>query len=147
MKKAFVFAMAVLFMWLTAFGTVRADTEGLDVSGLTDDALVSLMELVNEELVKRGIEKTAVLAKGAYLVGIDIPAGKYLFTCLAKGDDWGNVTVRSEGGEGKQLLWDVVSAPGEGEPPETIFMALQDGDQLSSQVPFSLTIQTAIRVY
>lgn len=147
MKKAFGIVLAGLLVLLAVVGTVQAETEGMDVSGLTDDALVSLMELVNEELVKRGIEKTAVLAQGAYLVGIDIPAGKYLFTSLARGDDWGNVTIYAEGGDGKQLLWNVVSAPEEGEAAETIFMTLHDGDQLSSQVPFSLTIQTAIRFY
>ena len=58
------------------------------------------------------------------------------------GDDWGNVTVYSEGGKGKQLLWEVVSAPEKGQDPETIFITLNDGDQLKSGVPFSLTIMS-----
>ncbi len=34
----------------------------------------------------------------------------------------------------------VVSAPEEGEEPETIFITLGSGDELKSDVPFSLTI-------
>lgn len=147
MKKGVAVALTFLLLLLTVFSVAHADTEEMDVSRLTDEELVSLMRLVNDELVKRGIEKTAVLSKGTYIVGIDIPAGKYLYTCLAIGDDWGNVTVRTEGGEGKQILWEVVSAPNEGEEPDTVFMTLSEGDQLKSQVPFSLTIQAAIKFH
>lgn len=147
MKKGVAVALTFLLLLLTVFSVAHADAEEMDVSRLTDEELVSLMRLVNDELVKRGIEKTAVLSKGTYIVGIDIPAGKYLYTCLAIGDDWGNVTVRTEGGEGKQILWEVVSAPNEGEEPDTVFMTLSEGDQLKSQVPFSLTIQAAIKFH
>ncbi len=145
MKKWFVVALAGLFVLLTVFGTVQADTEEIDLSGLTDAELLSLMERANEELVKRGIEKTAMLPQGTYIAGVDLPVGKYIYTCLAKGNDWGNVTVRAKRGEGRQTLWEVVSAPDEGEEPQTIFMSLDEGDELKSSVPFSLTIQTAIQ--
>ncbi len=145
MKKMVAIAMTGLIVLLTAFSAVQADTVRMDVSGFSDDELVVLLELVQDELVKRGIEKTATLPKGAYTAGIDIPAGKYIYTCLAKGSDWGNVTVYSEGGKGKQLLWEIVSAPKEGEEPETVFMNLNEGDQLKSGVPFSLTIQTVVK--
>ena len=104
--------------------------------------LLPFSEEVNAEIVRRGINKTAKLPQGAYICGSDIPAGRYIFTCLATGDDWGNVTVYSEGGKGKQILWDVVSAPSEGEEPTTIFITLNEGDQLKSGVLFSLTIMS-----
>lgn len=63
-----------------------------------------------------------------------------MFTCLAAGDDWGSVTICSEEGKGKQLLWEVVSAPDAGEAPKTFFISLKPGDRLKSDVPFSLTI-------
>ena len=111
-----------------------------DISALTNDEIVELLEKVNAEIVSRGITKTAKLPQGTYIGGQDIPAGKYIFTCMAVGDDWGNVTVYTEGGQGKQVLWEVMSAPKEGEEPETCFITLNEGDQLRSGVPFSLTI-------
>lgn len=117
-----------------------ADT--VDMSAMSDDEVVALLTEVNEEIVRRGINKTAKLPQGTYYAGRDIPAGRYIFTCLAVGDDWGNVTVYSEGGKGRQLQWEVVAAPKEGEEPETIFVTLSDGDQLKSGVPFSLTIMS-----
>lgn len=104
--------------------------------------LVELHARLNQELVSRGINKTAKLPQGSYIGGKDVPAGKYIFTCLAVGDDWGNVTVYSEGGKGKQLLWEVMAAPAQGEEPETCFITLNEGDQLKSGIPFSLTIMS-----
>ena len=117
-----------------------ADT--VDLSSMSNDEVVALLDEVNEEIVRRGINKTAKLPQGAYIAGSDIPAGRYVFTCMAVGDDWGNVTVYSEGGKGEQILWNVVSAPEDGEEPTTIFITLNEGDQLKSGVPFSLAIMS-----
>lgn len=117
-----------------------ADT--VDLSTMSDDEIVALLTRVNDEIVKRGINKTATLPQGSYIGGKDLPAGKYIFVCKAKGDDWGNVTVKTEGGSGKLVIWEVVSAPAEGEEPETIFITLGEGDELKSGVPFTLTIMS-----
>lgn len=117
-----------------------ADT--VDLSAMTNDEIVALLDQVNAEIVNRGINKTAKLPQGTYIAGSDIPAGRYIFTCMAVGDDWGNVTVYSDGGKGQQILWNVVSAPEEGQEPTTIFITLNEGDQLKSGVPFSLTIMS-----
>ena len=122
-----------------------AGASSVDLSGLTDDEVVELLEKVNGEIVGRGIEKSAVLPKGAYIAGADLPTGRYIYTCLAQGDDWGNFTIYSDKGAGKQLLWRVITAPEEGEEPETIFITLNEGDRLESGVPFSLTIMAGIR--
>ena len=132
---------AVLLLSVLTFPCLA---ESIDLSSFTDDDIIALLEQVNQEIVTRGIQKTATLAKGTYIVGRDIPVGSYVFTCLAAGDDWGNITVYSEQGAGKQLLWEVVSAPEDGEDPETIFMTLHDGDQLKSGVSFSLTISGGV---
>ncbi len=116
--------------------------DSFNLSSLSDAEIVELLTRVNAEIVSRGINKTAKLPQGSYIAGKDIPAGKYIFTVMAVGDDWGNVTVYSEGGKGKQLLWEVVSAPEKGQDPETIFITLNNGDQLKSGVPFSLTIMS-----
>lgn len=118
--------------------------ETIDLAAMTDDQIISLLDKINNEVVKRGIRKTATLPKGTYIAGKDIPCGSYIYTCLATGDDWGNLTVYSEEGKGKQLLWEVLLAPDEGKSPETIFIKLNQGDQLKSGVPFSLTISGGI---
>ena len=114
----------------------------VDLSSMTDDEIVALLTQVNNEVVSRGINKTATLPQGSYIGGKDIPAGKYIFVCKAKGDDWGNVTVKTDGGDGKLILWEVVSAPKNGESPDDIFVTLGEGDELKSGVPFTLTIMS-----
>lgn len=114
--------------------------ETFDLSSMTDAEVSALLEQVNQEIVGRGIFKSAKLPKGSYIAGKDIPTGAYIYTCLASGSDWGNVTVYSDGGKGKQLLWEVVMAPEAGQEPESFFVTLSDGDQLKSGVPFSLTV-------
>ena len=137
--------LLLLVILITLLSTaIVAFAEGFDLSRLSNDEVLELLEQVNNEVVKRGLAKTATLAKGAYIAGRDIPVGSYVYTCLATGDDWGNVTVYSEMGNGKQLMWHVVAAPEKNEAPETIFITLNEGDQLKSGVPFSLTAGSGI---
>ena len=119
-----------------------ACAETVDLSRMSDAEVVELLNRVNAEIVSRGISKTAKLPQGAYIAGKDLPAGKYILTVMATGNDWGNVTVYSDGGKGRQLLWEVVTAPEAGQDPETIFVTLSEGDELKSGVPFSLTIMS-----
>jgi hypothetical protein len=135
--RRFACLLVVLLLLVPA---AVADTA--DLSALSDDEVIALLDKVNEEIVRRGINKTAKLPEGSYIAGNDLPAGKYIFTCLATGDDWGNVTVYSDGGKGKQILWNIVSAPENGEEPTTMFITLNEGDELKSGVPFSLTIMS-----
>lgn len=130
----------LLILALTVIRTGFAQALDVDFSGMSNDELLALMVRVQEEIAARHIEGTASLKSGAYLVGRDLPAGSYVFTCLAAGDDWGNVTVYSEKGEGERLLWEFVDAPEEGEEPESFFITLSADDLLKSDVPFSLTI-------
>ena len=56
---------------------------------MSSDEQLALLVRVQEEIAARHIEGTAALESGAYLAGRDLPAGSYVFTCLAAGDDWG----------------------------------------------------------
>lgn len=141
MIKRIVSCILVFLMIAALAASAMAD---FDMSALSDDEIQVLARQIDEEMVARGLPKTATLPKGAYIAGRDIPAGSYIYTCLATGDDWGNVTVYSDGGEGDQLLWNVVSAPDDGEEPDSIFVRLNDGDEFKSGVPFSLTIAGGI---
>ncbi len=144
--KKHIFALLLVCTMLFALfaTTIIAFAEGFDLSKLNNDEILELLDQVNNEVVKRGLNKTATLAKGAYIAGRDIPVGSYVYTCLATGTDWGNVTIYSEMGNGKQLMWHVVSAPEKNQAPETIFITLNEGDQLKSGVPFSLTAGSGI---
>ena len=136
MKKMIALLAALALM--VCAGAALA--EGMDLAGLSDEEIVALLERVQAEIVARHIEGTATLAGGTYIAGRDIPAGSYIYTCLASGDDWGNVTIYSEKGDGDQLFWEVVAAPEDGEEPESFFITLDRDDALKSSVPFSLTI-------
>lgn len=140
MKKVMAVLFALVIMACSSFSIA----EGIDISTLSDDELVALMARVQEEIVARHIEGTANLAGGTYIVGKDFPAGSYIYTCLASGEDWGNVTIYSDKGEGDQLFWEVVAAPEDGEEPESFFITLNPDDQLKSGVPFSLTIYAGV---
>lgn len=140
MRKVMAVVFALVIMTCSSFSMA----EGIDISTLSDDELVALMARVQEEIVARHIEGTANLAGGTYIVGKDIPAGSYIYTCLASGEDWGNVTIYSEKGEGDQLFWEVVAAPEDGEKPESFFITLNPDDQLKSGVPFNLTIYARV---
>jgi len=124
--------------------TASAAADAIDLAAMTDTEVITLLDKVNQEIVDRGIQKTAKMARGSYIAGKDLPAGSYIYTCLAVGDDWGNLTVYSDGGSGKQLLWNIVQAPKEGEERETIFITLNEGDRLKSDVAFSLTIYSGV---
>ncbi len=138
---SFVTCAILLSLLTTAF---VAFAEGFDLSKYSNDEILELLDQINNEVVKRGLTKTATLAKGTYIAGRDIPVGSYVYTCLATGSDWGNVTIYSDRGNGKQLMWEVVSAPEKDEERETIFITLNDGDQLKSGVSFSLTVGSGI---
>ena len=42
------------------------------------------------------------------------------------------------------MFWEIVSAPEDGEEPESFFITLNPDDQLESGVPFSLTIYAGV---
>lgn len=140
MRKVMAVVFALVIMTCSSFSMA----EGIDISTLSDDELVALMTRGQEEIVARHIEGTANLAGGTYIAGKDIPAGSYIYTCLASGEDWGNVTIYSEKGEGDQQFWEVVVAPEDGEEPESFFITLNPDNQLKSGVPFSLTIYAGV---
>lgn len=136
--------MAVLLALIIIACSSLTLAEEIDISTLNDDELVAFMAQVQEEIVARHIQRTANLAGGTYIAGKDIPAGSYIYTCMASGSDWGNVTIYSEKGEGDQLFWEIVSAAENGEEPDSYFITLNPDDQLESGVPFSLTIYAGV---
>ena len=130
--------ICVLLVILLFIPVALADK--IDISSMSNEEIVELMKQVNQEIVDRRINKTAKMAPGTYTGGKDIPAGKYIFTCTATGDDWGNMFVYNK--EGKQVEWEIVSAPEKGQDPETVFITLEKDYTLKCSTPFTLTIMT-----
>ena len=128
--------LCVLLVSLLIIPFALADK--VDLSSMSDDEIVELMKQVNQEIVDRRINKTAKMAPGTYTGGKDIPVGKYIFTCTATGNDWGNMFVYNK--EGKQVEWEVVSAPEQGQEPQTSFITLEKDYTLKCSTPFTLTI-------
>ena len=80
MKKflsAFVALMLVFSMLTAAFA---AD---IDFMGMTDDEVIEMTKACQQELVDRGIGKSAELNNGYYVAGYDIPAGSYIASIVA----------------------------------------------------------------
>lgn len=140
MKKWLSFLLVLMFLACAGL----ASAEGMDLSSLSDDELLTLHLRVQDEIVARRISATAKLPSGAYIAGKDLPAGSYIFTAQVTGEDWGNVTIYSEQGEGDQLLWKIAKAPEEGQEADAFFITLEPDDQLESGVPFSLTVYTGL---
>lgn len=59
-----------------------SDTLNMDLSQYSDDEIVALYGMVNQEIVSRKLKKSAKVPSGTYIVGEDIPAGKYLLERL-----------------------------------------------------------------
>ena len=140
MKMSGFSRLLLCFFLVTVFLVSTAMADLVDFSSLTDDEVLSLLDQVNQEVVSRGLNKTAKLPQGSYVAGKDLPVGRYIFTSMAKGEDWGNLIVKSDEGKGSLLLWEVITASDE---PETVFITLNKGDKLESGVPFSLTIMSS----
>lgn len=139
MKRVIAVVMVVM---MTALA-VNVWGGSLDLSMYDDAALVEMLGQVQQEVVNRHIEKTAELQSGAYIGGRDIPVGTYVWTCMASGDNWGNVTVYALGDSGEydeQKFWQIVGAPDEGEEAASYLITVNEGEKLESGVPFSLTI-------
>ena len=82
MKKGIILiAVVLMLLSLAACGSTETPQASgdIDLSKFTDEEIIALNKSVQEEIVARNIEKSAVLIPGQYLVGTDIPAGAYHF--------------------------------------------------------------------
>lgn len=93
MRKLFSFALAFLL-----FATpVMAEDYSLDE--MTMDELVELRRLINAEISERLAETSAVFYPFDYVVGTDIPAGRYIITGESVVSVYGYIYLRPAGSE------------------------------------------------
>lgn len=107
MKKFIVFLLLVVLSVTPAFA------EEYDVSSLSTEELIALLENVRLELTERiGLVEDNRIGQGVYVVGKDIKAGSYDFLCLdteVKNDEPLNsislYTVAEDGVSQDERLW------------------------------------------
>ena len=135
--KKLVAVVVLIALMISLLGVSHA--ESIDLSAFSDDEIVELMSRIQDELIKRHIPKTANLSKGSYLVGREIPAGTYIYTCLREDDRWnGLISVYTDSTKQTEVL--SASVPKD----KTTIIYLEEGNILYSDENFSLTITGGI---
>ena len=71
MRRLIALLLTVMMISTAAFASE------IDISGMTDEELISLKTSIEDELAVRGATDGDVMLEGAYEVGVDIAAGKY----------------------------------------------------------------------
>ena len=82
--------VALLLALMLCLGSFPAFAD-VDLSAYSQEELIALRDLINLELLKRGIEKEVTVPIGMYEVGVDIPAGTY--TVKPKPNGYANIEV------------------------------------------------------
>ena len=115
-----------------------------DLSGFTDDEIVELLGKVNEEMVSRGISKSAELPAGKYVGGKDLPAGAYIITC--KTDDnhhgivWVSAAADDLNNQYPSILYEHISFSSE----EQFRVTIEEGGILNLPFAATLTISSGV---
>ena len=131
-----VFLFVLLFSFALSTIGYASQSLDLDLSEYTDEEIVELLSLVNQEIVDRHIEKTATLPEGTYTIGVDIPAGKYIYTPINTDGWWGNITLYNDDTQEEEILHEMVDEDGK------FYIVLQDGNVFVSDEEFNLTIRS-----
>ena len=115
-----------------------AQAEVPDISRLTDDEVIVLLGKVNEEIVRRGIAKSADLPAGKYVGGRDLPAGSYIITCKTDekhhGIIWVSAAADDLDNQYPSILYDHVGFSSE----EQYRVSIEEGGILN--LPFAATV-------
>ena len=126
----------LLLVCLLLIPVAVADTE--DLSSLSDDEIIELLEKVNEEIVSRGIAKSAELPVGKYIGGKDLPVGSYIITCKTDekhhGIVWVSAAADDLNNQYPSILYEHVSFSSE----EKFRVTIEDGGILN--LPFAATV-------
>lgn len=110
---------------------------------LSDSELIELMYLVNQEVANRRIEKTAELAAGDYIIGVDIPAGTY--TALGIGTKL-NDSISVFEYDTEYEMYDLENLYFLHDD-EAVHFTLSEGQKIKATCAFSLTISAGIQFH
>ena len=143
MKRNICIVLAILTLMLGA--AAAAEPAAIDVGALSDDELIGLLDSVQQELVTRGIGRSAELINGSYTAGRDLPAGKYDVHAEYDGSMWLSVYVYNQGNKDDvkyEML--VVSESTYGGGPQDLHIVLEEGDLLECSGKITLTISAGV---
>lgn len=107
MKKGFLFFLFVvcLTLMLSTMSSAENGTDnGINLSSLSTEQLLTLREQLESEFAKRGIDDTNLLSLGSYVAGKDIAPGNYILHIYNEESGSMYVVVLKEGVDPAILL-------------------------------------------
>ena len=134
--------MAGIVLLVSIFGTTFQVGADVDLSALADDEVILLLDQVQQEVADRHLERTAELMIGNYFGGRDIPVGDYVITKTA--DASGIVWLRAstdDDNDWPSKLYEFLDDDETG----SFFVTIEEGDELYTPYPISLTISSGIQ--
>ena len=141
MKRA---AALICLIALVISCLLAAAAETVDLSGFSNDEVEALLKQVQEEIVSRGIEKTASLEAGRYTGGLDVPAGSYTLYCKTNEDQHGIVWLSAANDDldnnYPSLLYDHVGFSSEA----SYYITIEEGGILNLPFPCQLKISGGV---
>ena len=72
--------LVLLILALLLVSIMAVHAEGIDLSGMSDEEIIQLYEMVSQEMTDRNLTKSADLQEGDYVIGVDIKQGSYVFS-------------------------------------------------------------------
>lgn len=139
--KKLAFLAALL---MAVAGCIPACAEA-ELASLSDDALLALLDSVQQEIIQRGIAKSALLPAGNYIGGRDLPVGGYVLASVENGGDRDKGTIelyglRDEEGDRDKILYEYL----DNEKSYSFYVYLEEGYELILPFPFHATISNGI---
>ena len=116
----------------------------VDLSAMTNEEIIALLGQVNQEIVSRGIQKSASLPAGKYVGGRDLPVGAYILTCKTDENHHGIVWLSAAGddlnNQYPSILYEHISYNKE----EQFRISIEEGGILNLPFSATLTISPAL---
>lgn len=114
-----------------------------DVSNMPDEQLLALNTILQNELVRRQIEKTATLKAGRYTGGVDLPAGYYILEPAGVNADYDRIlleTAPDATGKTSVKFYEYYH----GDEEVAVFLRIEPNDTLSISFPCKMTISRGV---
>ena len=110
---------------------------GINLDQYSDEEILALSALVNQEIVSRRINKSAKVPAGDYIVGVDIPAGKYYVEKITD-EKYSHAVVYEDKTKIVKLTYITMN------DDTTGFITMENGNLLSIGSDMLLTIYTGV---